>query len=253
MSTSLVRAKETLVFQGPLGLTAPPEIAIECEAYTGSLGALVRCVLHQKVDLYDIPMLPICQAYAEYVMGSDSEDLEGATTALIAIAYLVERKAHRLLPMPEPEELEDELHVYDGPGILDFQTALKSLSLSFEDRQELFFRSAGEPNYEIPFEIKGVNGNDLARALEALLERATQQPEVFLSRPRRSLAEMMQVVARCLSQDQRSLVDLVEGEYTRVEALWWFLALLELIRLGTAGVSVLENGEVRFYLMAVAA
>jgi hypothetical protein len=35
------------------------------------------------------------------------------------------------------------------------------------------------------------------------------------------------------------------GDFTRSEVVWWFLALLELIRLGQARVD-LKDGDVRF-------
>ena len=39
--------------------------------------------------------------------------------------------------------------------------------------------------------------------------------------------------------------EIATGEFTRSEVVWWFLALLELIRLGQAMVT-LKDGDVRF-------
>ncbi len=233
--------------QGPLGLIAPPEIAIDCEAFTGTLGTLIRCVLHQKVDLWDIPLRPICQAFLDYVLESQTEDVDSAATALLAMAFLVERKAFRLLPLPEVEaEFEDE--VYAGPEILDFKEALNVLEARFEERQDLFFRSVDmRHEYEVPVELGSVTTADLGRALQTLLDKAVDEPNLMMSKPRRSLAEQMRIVDRCLGIKPMPLVELVEGVFNRQEALWWFLALLELMRLGTAGALMSEDGEVRFH------
>lgn len=247
-----VASNESLVLQGPLGLIAPPNIAIECDAFQGTLGALIKCVLHQKIDLWDIPLQPICQAYVEYLLETDENDVDGASTAMVAMAYLIERKAFRLIPLPEPSE-EDLLEgLYEGPEIIDFQEALLSLEERFEERQNLFFRSVDvRHEYEIPVSLGKITVADLGRALENLLAKAQEETTVMMSRPRRSLAEQMRVVERCLSHEPRPLETLVEGEFTRAEALWWFLALLELIRLSQAWVELGPDGQVLFSRPAI--
>lgn len=231
--------------QGPLGLIAPPEIAIECDAFTGTLGTLVKCVMQHKVDLWDIPMFPICQAYLGYLRESHGSDLDGASSALVAMAYLLERKAERLLPVPEPEE-DFEEDIYDGPEIIDFQAALRGLEQRFEDRENLFFRTKGAPIYELPFEVGNVTVSDLARTLEMLLSRAVTTEDVVLSRPRRSLADQMKYVLGLLTYELRTILEIIPEPYSRQEALWTFLALLEMIRLHEVNVEIAENGEIRF-------
>lgn len=246
---ALALAPEVTRWQGPLGMIAPPEIAIQCEAFEGTLGTLIKCVLNQKVDLWDIPLHPICQAYVDYLLERPDEDVDSVSSALLAMAYLVERKAYRLIPLPESTE-EDEALPYDGPGLEYFQPALLGLEENFEERQRLFFRSAdAREEYEIPLDLGKVTVMDLGRALEALLEKAVEEPKVVqFGRPRRSLSEQMKVVARCLDGAPRPLDQLVEGEFTRTEALWWFLALLELIRVSTAFVTLGQDGELLFAL-----
>jgi hypothetical protein len=56
---------------------------------------------------------------------------------------------------------------------------------------------------------------------------------------------MMSIVLRALPEKFEPLESIVTGDYTRSEVVWWFLALLELIRLGQARVAV-EEGDVRF-------
>ncbi len=56
---------------------------------------------------------------------------------------------------------------------------------------------------------------------------------------------MMGIVVLALPEKFQPLDQIVTGEYTRSEVVWWFLALLELIRLGQAKVEV-KDGDVRF-------
>lgn len=246
---ALALAPESPRWLGPLGLIAPPEIAIQCEAFEGTLGTLIKCALQQKVDLWDIPLHPICQAYVDYLLERPDEDADSVSSALLAMAYLVERKAFRLLPLPGCGEELDDIP-YDGPGLDYYQPALLGLEESFEERQRLFFRSTdARDDYEIPLDLGKVTTLDLGRALESLLERAVEvTPQVNFGRPRRSLSEQMQIVGRCLLAEPKALVELVEGEFTRTEALWWFLALLELIRLSLAIVTLGPDGALLFSL-----
>lgn len=238
-------------YVGPLGGHHPPEIGIECPAFSGSLGTLVQCVVSRKIDLREIPIHPICVAYAQYLIQSDVPDLDGAMSALLALAYLVERKAEGLLPVPEPEPT-DELEYFDvgtGVNLGDFRPVLQALNEQADQRDLLFFRNPGDDPglYELPVSIHNVAPIDLGRALEQLLAKAIPESPEPLGRPRRSLAEQMNVVLRCLNAEPRPIQALVEGEFTRLEAVWWFLALLELIRTGQAMVDVREDGDTVFW------
>jgi len=232
---------------GPLGYSTPPNIEISCDAFSGTLETLVRCVVNQKLDLREIPLLPICQAYLEYILGGPEVDFEGATSAMVVMAYLVERKSFKLIPVPELEPEEFDLDREFSPSITDFAGVLKSLSELEDDRNDLYFRTApGQVDYELPVDLGKISIADLGRALEQLLSKANDEPFVMLSAPRRSLSEQMDLVLRCLKQDPKPLIELVEGEFNRVEAVWWFLALLELIRTHEAKMVRSEGGDILF-------
>ena len=221
---------------GFLGLYAPPEIHIECDEFKGSLALLFQCVRDREIDLLGIPLAPICEAYFQYLIENAEQDLESAAVALAALSYLLERKAWLLLPIDEEPEGDDLLEVLD-PYIDEFKPAIDALKEKQDERDSLFFRTAeGADRYELPYDASTVNVGDLARVFERLLERAipdTVEPSV---RPQRSLSEMMVLVLKELPDEDTPLELIVVGEFTRSEVVWWFLALLELIRLGQAKV-----------------
>lgn len=235
-----------------MGVTQPPEILVECPAFTGSLATLFLCVRDGKVDLLGVPLQPICEAFFKYLVDSSGQDVDRASSALAVLAYLLEKKAWALLPIEEePEVLEDNSST--EPWIQEFAPAIEALkSLSLE-RGQLYFREA-ESNpmgYELPMDLGDVSLMDLSRALQRLLDRAQPEPPDTLRKPARSLSEMMAVVMRVLGIEFRSLDLIVTGEFTRSEIVWWFLALLELIRLGQAKVR-LSKGEIEFARVSAA-
>ncbi|MDI9638866.1 hypothetical protein QPK87_28340 [Kamptonema cortianum] len=243
-ATVLTEANDRI---GPLGVLNPPDIYIECEAFRGSLALLFACVKDRKIDLLDVPLAPICEAYFRYVIESEETSLDSTAVALTALCYLLERKAWALIPVNEEEEPEgdDILDVLD-PYIHNFAPAIEDLMDRRKDRDLLFFRT-GEASlpYEVPFDTSDVTPHDLARAFESLLARAKPDTVEPLGQPRRSLTEMMVVVLKALPENFETLDSIVVGEFTRSEVVWWFLALLELIRLGQARV-IIHDREVKF-------
>lgn len=228
-----------------LGVTSPPDIQIRCEAFTGSLGALFQMARDGKIDLLGVPLAPICRAYIEYVTESAGGDLDRAAVALVALSYLLERKAWHLLPSEVPEPETDESLYPVEPWIQEFAPAIEALRELADSRDQVFFRAPEGTAYELPFDASGVSLGDLAGALQRLLDRAVPEPPEGLRKPGRSLSEQMGLVMRELTAEFRTLDRIVVGEFTRSEIVWWFLALLELIRLGQAKVR-LRAGEVEF-------
>lgn len=230
-----------------LGVTQPPEILVECEAFTGSLATLFLCVRDGKVDLLGVPLAPICHAYLQYLVESAGQDIDRASAALAVLAYLLERKAWSLLPNEEEEPELGEAEAPTEPWVNEFLPAIEALKALAEDRGQVFFRppEADGTGYELPFELGDVTLLDLSRALQRLLDRAKHEPPESLRKPARSLSEMMVVVLRELPPEFRPLDQIVVGDFTRSEVVWWFLALLELIRLGQARVRM-ASGEVEF-------
>ena len=241
-------AQSVLPMGSGLGIVAPPPLHIASPAFEGSLATLLKCVRDHKVELRDIPLAPVCEAYFEYLLASATPDLDEAAAALVALAYLLERKAWVLLPVeeePEPEH-DDPLELPD-PTIHEYDVAIEALKIWHEERSRVYFRSpeAGPDPYELPYTLANVKADDLARALERLLSKAVPAKVESLSKPRKTLSEVMRLVLSSLSSTYKPLEELITTPYTREDAVYWFLAILELIRLGRVNVQADEQ-EVSF-------
>ncbi len=221
---------------GALGVIAPPPIQVQTPSFDGSLGMLFQCVRDQKVDLMTVPLAPICEAHFLYLMQSEAVGLDEAAAALIALAYLLERKAWGLLPVAEPEPGVEEALELPEPTVRQFDAAIEALNLWQEERSKTFFRSfeGGPDPYEVPYNLSNVSPVDLATAFEKVLRRAKPDVLEAMAAPRRSLAEQMALVLQRLASKWLSLDMLIPDEVTRSDAVYWFLALLELMRLGQA-------------------
>jgi len=230
-----------------LGVVAPPPIHVDGPRFAGSLATLFQCVRDRRIDLRDVPLAPVCKAYFDYLTTTDGWDFDGAGAALEALSYLVERKAWALLPTFDDEPEFDEPADLPEPTTHLFEEAISSLRERKDLRDRLHFRSPDpdQDPYEPVQEGRPPTIADLAKAFERLLARA--QPVEFESpvAPRRSLGEQMRIVLHTLSPDWKSLEELIVQPFTRTEAVWWFLALLELMRLHQAKAKV-EGESVLF-------
>jgi segregation and condensation protein A len=229
-----------------LGVIAPPPIHVQSPKFDGSLATLFMFVRDQKVDLLDVPLFPICEAYFAYLMQSELRDLDEAAAALSALAYLLERKAWMLLPVPDPEPEFDEPIELPEPTSHEYRVAIQALQMWHEERSMLFFRApeAGPDPYELPYTLANIAVGDLARAFERVLRKAQPEP-LTVAKPRKSLQEQMRLVLLAITKDWTRLEDLIPQPYTRSDAVYWFLALLELIRLGQVSARV-KAEEVEF-------
>lgn len=175
------------------------------------------------------------------------ENFESASSALVALAHLIERKAWLLIPQerPEPEEPEFEALPIE-PSVQQYELAIEALQVWHSEQDHHFYRSSGDAvQYELPFDLDTVTPIDLACVLERLLKKAIPDKPEILNKPRRSLVDQMHIVSRTLGSEWVPIDGLVTEPLTRGEVVWWFLALLELIRLGQARVK-LQYGEILF-------
>jgi segregation and condensation protein A len=218
-----------------LGIVSPPPIQVDFPKFSGSLAQLFACVREHKIDLLDVPLLPICEAYFRYILAQEEPDLNESAAALAALAFLLERKAWLLLPLPaQPEPDEPEAMELAERTIHEYFYAVDFLRLGFESRSRLFFRSANQSaqEYELPFPVESLEALALAEALREVIER-TRPPEMnHVTRIGRALADEMVKLLKRIGEAWESFGMLLPDEASREDAVYVFLSLLELMRLG---------------------
>ncbi len=82
---------------------------VTLDAYHGPLDLMLFLIQREEVDIYDIPIAKITKEYIEYVEVMEKIDPEIVGEFLILAATLMEIKSRLLLPVPPPEEVDDEM------------------------------------------------------------------------------------------------------------------------------------------------
>lgn len=91
---------------------------VHTPVFDGPFDLLLHLILREQVDLYEINLSEIVDAYLIELDRMDRLDLEVATEFLLIAATLVELKARRLLPEDTEIDLDDELGLWEERDLL---------------------------------------------------------------------------------------------------------------------------------------
>jgi len=92
--------------------------AVETPVYEGPFDLLLQLILKEQVDLYEVDLATIVDAYLAEVERLQALDLEVATEFLLIAATLVELKTRRLLPGHDDGDLDEELALWSERDLL---------------------------------------------------------------------------------------------------------------------------------------
>ncbi len=91
---------------------------VHTPVFDGPFDLLLHLILREQVDLYEISLYEIVDAYLAELDRMERLDLEVATEFLLIAATLLELKARRLLPESAQVDLDEELDLADGRDLL---------------------------------------------------------------------------------------------------------------------------------------
>ena len=91
---------------------------VQTPVFEGPFDLLLHLILEQKVELFDVRLADIVDAYVAELGRLAKVELEVATEFLLIAATLVELKARRLLPDLDDPDLDDELGLWEERDLL---------------------------------------------------------------------------------------------------------------------------------------
>jgi segregation and condensation protein A len=224
----------------------PMAYEVTTPVFEGPFDLLLHLILREQVDLYEVSLTRIVDAYLQELERLQAVDLDLATEFLLIAATLVELKARRLRPGPANVDLDDELALWEERDLLlarlveckTFKDAAVALEGLAREAGRSFPRVAGPDERFIeltPDVLAGVTPHDLH---QAFLRAVTPKPVIRIDLDhvapiRASVAEAVQELLEELPligtiSFRRLTGDLVE----RLEVVVRFLAVLELFKQG---------------------
>jgi segregation and condensation protein A len=221
--------------------------AVQTPVFEGPFDLLLHLILSEEVDVYEVPLNKIVDAYLAELEAMEHLNLDVATEFLLIAATLVELKTRRLLPGDENVDLDDELALWEERDLLlarlveckTFKDAAVVLAQLATMASRSAPRRAGlEDNFIglMPDLLAGVTALDIRAAF---LRAVTPKPVVHIDTEhiapiRASVVEACEELVDELRRVGGSITfrQLSEGLVDRIEIVVRFLAILELFKQG---------------------
>jgi segregation and condensation protein A len=214
--------------------------------YEGPFDLLLQLILKEQVDIYEVSLSRIVDAYLVEIERMQQLDLDVATEFLMIASTLVELKARRLLPGREDIDLDEELALWEERDLL---LARLLECKTFKDVASVFARFADEADRSFPRQsgpderfydlvpdlLDGVTPKRIHSAyVRATTPKPVPRVDLFHVAPVR--ASVADAVVELLDELPRagriSFSRLTSGLVERLEVIVRFLALLELFKQG---------------------
>lgn len=214
--------------------------------FQGPFDLLLHLILQDQVDLYEVRLSDIVDAYLTHLAQLETMDLDVATEFLLIAATLIELKSKRLLPDDGDVDLDDELALWEERDLLlsrlveckTFKDAAVAMATIANEASRSFPRIVGvEERFLglLPDLLEHTTPDDLRSAfLRAVAPRPV--PRVEIGHIHQIRVTVSDAVAELLDELPRigraTFAELTATLVDRIEVIVRFLAVLELFKQG---------------------
>jgi segregation and condensation protein A len=221
-------------------------VEVTTTVFEGPFDLLLHLISREQVDIYEVSINAIVDAFVAELERRQSFDIDGATEFLLIAAILIELKARRLLPGRDDVDIDEELALWEERDLLlarlleckTFKDAAQSLHRLASLAERSYPRRAGlEERYFnlAPDLLVGVTPADLHAAfLRAVAPKPV--PRIDLEHVAPVRASVQDAVIELLDELPRAgritFRRLTQDLVDRLEIIVRFLAVLELYKQG---------------------
>jgi len=219
------------------------QLKVTLGEFEGPLDLLLYLIRQDQINIYDIPVARITDAYLRYLKLMEELDLAVAGDFLVMAAQLVELKSRMLLPrdpLAPQEEVEDPRADLVN-RLLEhekFKAAAEMLWSRATVEQAVFTRAEIETDKNNPEVAVGLF--DLLTVFQKILSRHKEEVLMEIEREEVTMAEMIERLRNMIrSAGELNLVVFFERAQSRRELVVAFLSVLELVRM--AEISLIQR------------
>jgi segregation and condensation protein A len=219
---------------------------VSTPVFEGPVDLLLQLVNSHQVELYDIPLAEVVDAFVAEVATWDSVDLQTLSEFLMVASILIELKSRRLLPGPDDVDTDEELVGWEERDLLlarllecqAYAAAADGFAVLLEQAARSVPRTAGlDLDFVVnaPDLLEGVTPDQLAEAfLRATAERPVPVVDLYhVTVDTVTVADTVAALSIRLPRLGSSTFRALTGHlHSRMEIIVSFLALLELCKQG---------------------
>jgi segregation and condensation protein A len=217
---------------------------VKLTIFQGPLDLLLQLIERRELDITTISLADVADQYLAYIGEMTSVDPAVLTDFLVIAARLILIKSQALLPRPPQAEQPEEDPGQDLVRQLQEYKRFKDVAVLLKQRDEkglhAYIRLATS-GITPRVEIEGVVLDDLADAMRRVLTDLPEDTEAAdVARAQFTVAEKIALLEGIIVTGGIRFGDILSGVRSRVEAIVTFLALLEMIKRGSA---LVEQGS----------
>jgi segregation and condensation protein A len=224
-------------------------VTFKLPRFEGPLDLLLHLIKRDEMDIYDIPIAHITQQYLQYIELMRMLDLDVAGEFLVMAATLMRIKAKMLLPIPKSDDEEDEGDPREElvQRLIEYRLYKEASEKLKEDealRRSVFERGMVPTEDDAgPLPLAPATLFDLLEALNRVMSRRPTDPPVYAVQTEAwDIEDKMSLIARTAAEEgQLRFSTLMQQARERMEIVVSFMAVLELVKLGTIVVIQDEN------------
>ena len=230
------------------GSAYPAAVAVDVETpvFQGPFDLLLHLILQDQVDLYEVRLSDIVDAYLTHLERLEEMDLDLATEFLLIAATLIELKSKRLLPGDDDVDLDDELALWEERDLLlsrlveckTFKDAAVAMATIANEAGRSYARTAGVDQQFLgllPDLLATTTPDQLRDAFLRAVE-PKPVPRVHIDHIHQIRVTVTDAVAELLDELPRigraTFAELTSDLVERLEVVVRFLAVLELYKQG---------------------
>ena len=227
-------------------------IPVKLEVFEGPLDLLLHLIDKNKVDIYDIPIVEITNQYMEYIQAMEQSDMNIMSEFLLMAATLLDIKCRMLLPAEVNEEGEEEDPRAELVEQLLQYKLYKYMSYELKDRQMdgelLMFKESTIPDevkaYEEPVDLDELlDGLTLARLNSIFKDVMKKQQDKIdprhstfgkIEKEEVTVEDKLEYLNKYITSHKKfSFRDLLTKQKSKTQVVVTFLAILEMMKMGT--------------------
>lgn len=205
-------------------------VQIALPVFEGPLDLLLHLIQENKIDIYDIPVALITKQYLEYLELMKEIDLNIASEFLLMAATLIYIKSRMLLPRQQPVEEDPRQELVEK--LIEYQK-FKEASQILKERYKVWSMAfPRKTSGQEEFLLQELSIFDLLTAFKKLLE--TSEPKIYIPRQYIKVEDKIEEIMNTLKiKKSVTFQELFKPGASKLEIIVTFLALLELLKLGT--------------------
>jgi segregation and condensation protein A len=228
----------------PQDLYIPPDaLEVILEAFEGPLDLLLYLIRRQNLDILNIPIAEITRQYMSYIELMHELRLDLAGEYLVMAAMLAEIKSRMLLPRPETDEEGEEedpraelvrrLQEYER-----YKQAAEDIDALPREGRDRFAAHARLAERRVIRVAPEVSFESLVKSFSSVMRRVALYTQHRISLEPISIRQRMSdLLSRLREGTYVVFGSLLSKEEGRDGVVVSFLALLELVRTGFAGIT----------------